>query len=591
MKSRWLVRNVKADFKKVAARYNISEVVARILFNRGIYKDSMIKSFLNPTYKNLNNPDSIIDIKKGVSIIEEKIKTGKKIRIVGDYDVDGVMSVYILYTALKKCRAKDVDYEIPDRIKDGYGINKNIIDDALRDDVDTILTCDNGISATEEIKYAKDNKMTVIVTDHHDIPFSLDEDGEKIYTVPKADAIINPKIKESRYPFRALCGASVAFKFVQLLFEKFNIDKKEILNYIEFLSIATVCDVMELILENRIFVKNGLSKISDTKNVGLRCLMAECDILDKKINTYHIGFVLGPCINASGRLESAKIALDLFLEKDLKKAQNIAKELVSLNKERKDMTSSGVDKAVKIIEENNMDKDKVLVVYVDNIHESLAGIIAGRIKEKYNLPTIILTDGKDKVKGSARSIDEYNMFEELSKCKELLSSFGGHKMAAGLSLDKENIDKLREELNKNTSLTDKDVVKKIVIDENLPLENINYKLINEIKSLEPFGMGNSKPLFGVKGVNVINMHVFGKDKNVIKLKIKMKNGLYIDAIHFGDVKDFEKVIEESFGKEELNKLYNGFINDVYLDLVYYPTINEYNGNSSVQIIIDDYRGN
>lgn len=591
MKSRWLVRNVKADFKKVAARYNISEVVARILFNRGIYKDSMIKSFLNPTYKNLNNPDSIIDIKKGVSIIEEKIKKGKKIRIVGDYDVDGVMSVYILYTALKKCRAKYVDYEIPDRIKDGYGINKNIIDDALKDDVDTILTCDNGISATEEIKYAKDNKMTVIVTDHHDIPFSLNEDGEKIYTVPKADAIINPKIKESRYPFRALCGASVAFKFVQLLFEKFNIDKKEILNYIEFLSIATVCDVMELILENRIFVKNGLSKISDTKNVGLRCLMAECDILDKKINTYHIGFVLGPCINASGRLESAKIALNLFLEKDLKKAQNIAKELVSLNKERKDMTSSGVDKAVKIIEENNMDKDKVLVVYVDNIHESLAGIIAGRIKEKYNLPTIILTDGKDKVKGSARSIDEYNMFEELSKCKELLSSFGGHKMAAGLSLDKENIDKLREELNKNTSLTDKDVVKKIVIDENLPLENINYKLINEIKSLEPFGMGNSKPLFGVKGVNVINMHVFGKDKNVIKLKIKMKNGLYIDAIHFGDVKDFEKVIEESFGKEELNKLYSGFINNVYLDLVYYPTINEYNGNSSVQIIIDDYRGN
>lgn len=590
MKTKWLIRNVKADYKKISQRYNISEITAKLLFNRGICENSVIKSFLNPVYKNLYNPEDIIDMKKGISIIEEKIRNKKKIRIVGDYDVDGVMSVYILYTALKKCGA-DVDYEIPDRIKDGYGINKNIIDDALKNHVDTLLTCDNGISAIEQIKYAKENNMTVIVTDHHDIPFCLNEHKEKVYAVPDADAVINPKRKESQYPFSSLCGAGVAFKFVQILFEKFNIDKNELYKYIEFLSIATICDVMELVSENRIFVKNGLLKIKDTDNIGLRCLMAECDILDKNINTYHIGFILGPCINASGRLESAKIALDLFLEKDIKKAQAIAKELVSLNKERKDMTLDGTDKGIKIIEENKMYSDKVLVVYIDGIHESLAGIIAGRIKEKYNLPSIVLTDAKEGIKGSARSIDEYNMFEELSKCKDILNNFGGHKMAAGLSLNKENIDVLRQRLNENASLTDDDVTRKVIIDASIPLENISYKLIDEIKSLEPFGMGNQKPLFGVKRVNVIKAYVLGKDKNVLKLRIKMKNNLYIDAIYFGDIKDFENTVEESFGKNELSKLYNGFINDVYLDLVFYPSINEYNGNTSIQITIDDYRGN
>ncbi|NFO29892.1 single-stranded-DNA-specific exonuclease RecJ [Clostridium botulinum] len=588
MKERWFVKNIKADYKNISKKYGISELITRLMINRNIVEDDMIKNYINPNYSNFHNPYEMKDIEKAAKILKEKIELKEKIRIIGDYDVDGVISVYILYTALKKCGA-NVDYEIPDRIKDGYGINKKIILEAKNDEVDTLLTCDNGISAIEQIKYAKELGMTVIVTDHHDIPFVEDEKGDRIFISSEADSIINPKQIECGYKFDKICGAGVAFKLIEVLYEKMKISKEELYRLIEFVAIATVCDVVDLIDENRIFVKNGLKMINNTTNLGLKYLMKETKMDGKEISTYHLGFVIGPCINASGRLDSAKKGLKLLLSQDEEEALNLAKELVELNDERKSMTSDGVEKAIEIIEGSTMKDDKVFVIYIPQVHESLAGIIAGRIREKYNVPTIILTKAEEGVKGSGRSIEEYNMFEELLTCKDLLNKFGGHPMAAGLSLNENNIDLLREGLNRNTKLTEEELIPKITIDLPLVLENINYDMINDLELLEPFGKGNSKPLFGAKNVNAVKAMVLGQNKNVLKIKLKTTSGRVIDSIYFGDIEEFEQYITKKYNYEELQKLYGGEFNSVNLDLVFYPSINEYNGNISIQIVIQNYR--
>lgn len=584
---KWLLRNKKVDLKAMSEKYKISQLLCKLMVNRDIIDENIINSYINPIYKYLHSPKTMKDVVIAVDIIKRKIQENKKIRIIGDYDVDGIISVFILYTALKKCGA-NVDYEIPDRIKDGYGINENIVKAAYDEGVDTIITCDNGISAIDQIQYAKDLGLTVIVTDHHDVPF-IEEDGVRTFLSSQADAIINPKQIECEYKFKSICGAGVAFKLMEALYEEIGMDKEECYKLIEFVAIATVCDVVDLIDENRIFVKNGLEMLNNSKNIGINALKKACGLEDKEITAYHLGFVIGPCLNASGRLDSAKKGLELLLMEDDEEAKNLAQEIVDLNDARKNMTKEGVDRAVNIIDSTDINNDKILVVYIPDIHESLAGIVAGRVKEKYNKPTIILTKSEEGVKGSARSIEEYNMFEGLLACKELLDKFGGHPMAAGLSLQEDKVDELRKALNNKCELTDEDLTRKIMIDSSLPLEYLNLHLIEELNVLEPFGKGNSKPVFGVRDAKITKAILLGKDKNVLKLKLLTNNNITIDAMIFNDLENFESKIIEKYGNEELDNLYNKSNNNIPMDFTFYPSINEWNGNKSIQIVVNGIR--
>ena len=584
---KWLLRNKKVDLKAMSEKYKISQLLCKLMVNRDIIDENIINSYINPIYKYLHSPKTMKDVVIAVDIIKRKIQENKKIRIIGDYDVDGIISVFILYTALKKCGA-NVDYEIPDRIKDGYGINENIVKVAYDEGVDTIITCDNGISAIDQIQYAKDLGLTVIVTDHHDVPF-IEEDGVRTFLSSQADAIINPKQIECEYKFKSICGAGVAFKLMEALYEEIGMDKEECYKLIEFVAIATVCDVVDLIDENRIFVKNGLEMLNNSKNIGINALKKACGLEDKEITAYHLGFVIGPCLNASGRLDSAKKGLELLLMEDDEEAKNLAQEIVDLNDARKNMTKEGVDRAINIIDSTDINNDKILVVYIPDIHESLAGIVAGRVKEKYNKPTIILTKSEEGVKGSARSIEEYNMFEGLLACKELLDKFGGHPMAAGLSLQEDKVDELRKVLNNKCELTDEDLTRKIMIDSSLPLEYLNLHLIEELNVLEPFGKGNSKPVFGVRDAKITKAILLGKDKNVLKLKLLTNNNITIDAMIFNDLENFESKIIEKYGNEELDNLYNKSNNNISMDFTFYPSINEWNGNKSIQIVVNGIR--
>ena len=584
---KWLLRNRKVDLKAMSEKYKISQLLCKLMVNRDIIDENIINSYINPIYKYLHSPKTMKDVVIAVDIIKRKIQENKKIRIIGDYDVDGIISVFILYTALKKCGA-NVDYEIPDRIKDGYGINENIVKVAYDEGVDTIITCDNGISAIDQIQYAKDLGLTVIVTDHHDVPF-IEEDGVRTFLSSQADAIINPKQIECEYKFKSICGAGVAFKLIEALYEEIGMDKEECYKLIEFVAIATVCDVVDLIDENRIFVKNGLEMLNNSKNIGINALKKACGLEDKEITAYHLGFVIGPCLNASGRLDSAKKGLELLLMEDDEEAKNLAQEIVDLNDARKNMTKEGVDRAINIIDSTDINNDKILVVYIPDIHESLAGIVAGRVKEKYNKPTIILTKSEEGVKGSARSIEEYNMFEGLLACKELLDKFGGHPMAAGLSLQEDKVDELRKALNNKCELTDEDLTRKIMIDSSLPLEYLNLHLIEELNVLEPFGKGNSKPVFGVRDAKITKAILLGKDKNVLKLKLLTNNNITIDAMIFNDLENFESKIIEKYGNEELDNLYNKSNNNIPMDFTFYPSINEWNGNKSIQIVVNGIR--
>ena len=583
---KWFVINKGADFAGIAKRFGISPVTARLIRNREVMGDEAIARYLKGGIGELYDPHLLLDSDRLTDILVQKIREQKKIRIIGDYDIDGVMSTYVLYKGITRCGGR-VDFQIPDRMKDGYGINDHLIEQADEADIDTIITCDNGIAAIDEIAHAKSLGMTVLVTDHHEIPYT-EEMGERYYKRSEADAIVNPKQMECTYPYKNLCGAAVAWKVIQILYEKCGIAAEEAYGFLENVAFATVGDVMDLTDENRILVREGLKRIHSTTNPGMRALILQNKLELGQISSYHIGFVLGPCINASGRLETAKIALNLFLQEDVKKASEIAAELVDLNAQRKDMTAEGVELAMQQVEEGNTGK-KVLVVYLPDVHESLAGIIAGRIREAYHKPAFVLTKSEDGVKGSGRSIETYSMYEELCKCQELFTKFGGHPMAAGLSLPEANVEIFREKINACCGLTEEDFIPKIKIDIPMPVDYPDIPLVNELSLLEPFGKANVKPQFADKNLGVDRAMVVGKNQNVLKLTLRTEHGCVISAVYFGDVDAFREYYSKKYGENEVNQAFLGRKNEIRMSVVYYPEINRYQGNESVQIVIKNYQ--
>lgn len=567
---KWMVYNKKADFQKIGSEFGIDPVIARLIRNRDIQDMKEIRSYLYGTLAEIPSPWKMKDMERAVQILQKKITQKKKIRIIGDYDIDGVTATCILLKGLKRLGA-NVDTYIPDRVKDGYGMHEQLIDKALEDGIDTILTCDNGIAAAAEIEYAKKEGLTVIVTDHHDIPFRDTEDG-RIWIIPKADAVVNPKQNDCLYPNKNICGAVVAWKLIWALYERLGIDSDEIWDFLELAAIATVGDVMDLQGENRIIVKEGLKKLSSTSFEGLKALIRVNNLEGAEITAYHVGFVIGPCINASGRLDTAARSLELLLADNMEDAMKLADDLYDLNQSRKAMTEQGKEQAIQSIEENNLGKDRVLVVYLPDCHESLAGIIAGRIREAYNKPVFVLTKGADGVKGSGRSIEAYSMYEELVKCSDLLTQFGGHPMAAGLSMEEKNVELFRRRLNDNCTLTEQDLIPKIMIDVPMPISYLSKKLTEQLKVLEPFGKGNSKPLFAQKNLRAVGIRVFGRNRNVAKMLLIDENGIKMDAVYFGEAQEFVDFVQA---------------HDT-ISVTYYPEINVFQGRENLQVVIKNY---
>ncbi|MBD8950435.1 MAG: single-stranded-DNA-specific exonuclease RecJ [Blautia obeum] len=567
---KWMVYNKKADFQKIGSEFGIDPVIARLIRNRDIQDMKEIRSYLYGTLAEIPSPWKMKDMERAVQILQKKITQKKKIRIIGDYDIDGVTATCILLKGLKRLNA-NVDTYIPDRVKDGYGMHEQLIDKALEDGIDTILTCDNGIAAAAEIEYAKKEGLTVIVTDHHDIPFRDTEDG-RIWIIPKADAVVNPKQNDCLYPNKNICGAVVAWKLIWALYERLGIDSDEIWDFLELAAIATVGDVMDLQGENRIIVKEGLKKLSSTSFEGLKALICVNNLEGAEITAYHVGFVIGPCINASGRLDTAARSLELLLADNMEDAMKLADDLYDLNQSRKAMTEQGKEQAIQSIEENNLGKDRVLVVYLPDCHESLAGIIAGRIREAYNKPVFVLTKGSDGVKGSGRSIEAYSMYEELVKCSDLLTQFGGHPMAAGLSMEEKNVELFRRRLNDNCTLTEQDLIPKIMIDVPMPISYLSKKLTEQLKVLEPFGKGNSKPLFAQKNLRAVGIRVFGRNRNVAKMLLIDENGIKMDAVYFGEAQEFVDFVQA---------------HDT-ISVTYYPEINVFQGRENLQVVIKNY---
>lgn len=567
---KWMVYNKKADFQKIGSEFGIDPVIARLIRNRDIQDMKEIRSYLYGTLAEIPSPWKMKDMERAVQILQKKITQKKKIRIIGDYDIDGVTATCILLKGLKRLNA-NVDTYIPDRVKDGYGMHEQLIDKALEDGIDTILTCDNGIAAAAEIEYAKKEGLTVIVTDHHDIPFRDTEDG-RIWIIPKADAVVNPKQNDCLYPNKNICGAVVAWKLIWALYERLGIDSDEIRDFLELAAIATVGDVMDLQGENRIIVKEGLKKLSSTSFEGLKALICVNNLEGAEITAYHVGFVIGPCINASGRLDTAARSLELLLADNMEDAMKLADDLYDLNQSRKAMTEQGKEQAIQSIEENNLGKDRVLVVYLPDCHESLAGIIAGRIREAYNKPVFVLTKGADGVKGSGRSIEAYSMYEELVKCSDLLTQFGGHPMAAGLSMEEKNVELFRRRLNDNCTLTEQDLIPKIMIDVPMPISYLSKKLTEQLKVLEPFGKGNSKPLFAQKNLRAVGIRVLGRNRNVAKMLLIDENGIKMDAVYFGEAQEFVDFVQA---------------HDT-ISVTYYPEINVFQGRENLQVVIKNY---
>lgn len=582
----WVVVNKKADFNMLARKFGISPVTARLIRNREVLTEEAFEQYLSGDIRHLNDPHLLKDVDRLCAILKDKIEQKKAIQIIGDYDIDGVMATYILYRGISRVGG-NVTTQIPNRMTDGYGINEHLIELANDNGIDTIITCDNGIAAIDEISYAKKLGMTVLVTDHHEIPYE-EENGEKHFLISEADAVVNPKQEGCNYPFKYLCGAAVAWKVVQVLFELCGVAVEESYDLLENVAFATVGDVMDLVDENRILVKEGLKRVRNTKNPGMRALILQNNLEPEKVSAYHFGFVLGPCINASGRLDTARISLQLFIEQSPQKAAAIACELVELNMQRKDMTTEGVDIARELVEKEHME-DKVLVVYLPDTHESLAGIIAGRIREMYHKPVFVMTKAEDGIKGSGRSIEEYSMYEELCKCRELFTKFGGHPMAAGVSLPEENLAIFREVINRECTLTEQDFIPKIKIDIAMPVDYPNTALIQELELLEPFGKGNSKPLFADKDLKVKRATVIGKDRNVLRLNLETSYGAVVTAVYFGDVEHFLNYYREKFGNDQVEAAICGKNNKILLQIVYYPEINVYNGVENMQLIIRNYR--
>ena len=584
---RWVLLRKGADFEEIGKKYQISPRLACLIRNRDVIGEEAVDRYLNGTISDLYDGMLMKDMDKAIDILKEKILEDKKIRVIGDYDIDGVNATYILLEGLERLGA-DVDSDIPDRISDGYGLNRHLVERAYEAGVDTLITCDNGIAAADEIAYGKEMGMTVIVTDHHEVPFD-EHDGEKRYRIPPADAVMDPKQPDCLYPFKGLCGAAVAYKLMEALWESMGKDSADLDDLIENVAIATIGDVMDLEDENRIFVKEGLQMLRRTKNPGLKALI-ECTGIDKNsLNSYHIGFVLGPCINASGRLDTAKRALELLRAGTQKEADILAGDLKALNDSRKDMTEEAVKQAEEQVETTTISKDKVLVVYLPDCHESLAGIVAGRIRENYYKPVFVLTDAEEGVKGSGRSIDGYHMYEELNKCKEFLTKFGGHRLAAGLSLPKENVGKFREMLNKNCTLTEEEMKEKVTIDMEMPFGCVTEGLVKELELLEPFGKGNTNPVFAARDVTLLGARILGKNRNVLKLQVQDVNGCRIEAMLFHHADDFLGKLEEQYGKTEVEALLKGRGRQIRISMTYYPDINEYMGEKTPQIVVTHYR--
>ena len=586
-KELWMVQTKRADFSGLAMRLGVSPVAVRVMRNRGLTEEAEMRKYLYGTLDDLYDPRLMKGMEQAAELIVRKLKEGKHVRIIGDYDIDGVCSTYILLKGFQRAAKElsqrcsleagrysvekendtQIDYEIPDRIKDGYGINESIIRQASADGVDTLVTCDNGIAALREISIAKQLGMTVVVTDHHEVP--VDEYGQ---ILPPADAVVDPKQDGETYPFHEICGAVVAWKLIRVLYEKLGIPESEWMDLLEFAAIATVGDVMKLQDENRLIVKYGLKKIGSTKNTGLRKLIEKNNLDIENLSAYHIGFVIGPCLNAGGRLKSAKVALRMLLAEDPERAGEMADELKELNDMRKDMTAKGEAEAIEQVEKQYMD-DKVLVVFLPECHESLAGIIAGRLREHFHKPSFVLTRGETTAKGSGRSIEQYHMYQGLCKVSDLLVKFGGHPMAAGLSLEEKDIDEFRRRLNADAELTEEDFVPKIWIDVPMPFEYVNEKIVQELKDLEPFGQGNEKPLFAQKSLVIRNARVLGKNRNVVKLNLVTETGQPVDGLLFADG---DRFLEEQAGRN-------------MIDMIYYPDVNEYNGTRTLQAVIRNYK--
>lgn len=600
--SKWMVAAKRADFNAIARKYQISPVLARIIRNRDVVEDADINKFLNGTRAELYAPERLKDMDKAVELLLQKIAEGRHIRIIGDYDIDGICSTYILYRGLTECGAY-VDTAIPHRIRDGYGLNEHLIQEAYDAGTDTVLTCDNGIAAYDQIAFANTLGMTVIVTDHHEVPYD-EIDGERRYKVPHASAVVDPKQEDCGYPFPEICGAVVAYKLVlALLAAREHTQWREVmeselgLELLEFAAFATIGDVMELRDENRIIVKSGLELMAHTRNIGLKALIQATGIDPAHIKPYTIGFVLGPCLNATGRLDTATNALKLFQAADMDRAAMLAGDLKAMNDSRKELTLKGVDEAVAQIENTELKQDKVLVVYLPEVHESLAGIIAGRIREKYGRPAFVLTKAEEGVKGSGRSVDAFHMYDEMTKCKDLFTKYGGHKLAAGLSLPEKNVEEFRRRLNENCKLTDEDFEEKVLIDVPMPMSYASFDFIAELERLEPFGNGNPKPQFAQKNVRFLSGKVLGANRNVGKYTVADEDGRRYELIYFGDIEGFHAYVSAKYGEEALGRLYHRNAGEAFgaqsepivLSVVYYPDVNEYRGNVSLQMVMKYYQ--
>ncbi len=589
--AKWMVSAKKADFNGIAKQFGIDPVIARILRNRDLVTEEEIDRFLHGTPEDMHSPYLLKDVEKAADIIRNKIAEQKKIRIIGDYDIDGVCSTYILMTGLQTCGAV-ADAVIPHRVLDGYGLNDKLIRDAYEAGIDTILTCDNGIAAATQITYAKSLGMTVIVTDHHEVPYEVQPDGSRKECLPDADAVVDPKQQDCAYPFDGICGAVVAYKLVQVLLDRMQNGREEAQQILQellaFAAFATIGDVMELVNENRIIVKYGLPLIAHSGNYGLQALITVNGLQDKPLSVYHIGFVLGPCLNATGRLDTAARALQMFLTRDKAEAVTIAGELKELNDSRKGMTLQGTEQAIELIEQTALKEDKVLVIYLPECHESLAGIIAGRIRECYQKPVFVLTKAEDGVKGSGRSIDAYHMYDKMSECKELYTKYGGHKLAAGVSMPEENVEKFRRYLNEHCDLSAEDFEEKILIDVPMPMSYVTTDFVKQLSVLEPFGNGNPKPVFAQKNLHICKGRILGKNGNVGKYLVKDETGRQYDMIYFGNLDKWHDFLAESFGQEERDRLYQAGSDVIQISVIYYPDINVYQGRESLQMVMKDY---
>lgn len=584
---KWIEIRKGGNFMEMAKKYGIDPLIARIIRNRDIIDEKEITEYLYGGKEALHNPHLLKDVDKATEIIAEGIAGKKAMRIIGDYDIDGVNATYILLEGIRRCGG-NVDAAIPDRMKDGYGINEHLIEQALSDGKELLITCDNGIAAINEINFAKEKGMTVVVTDHHEIPYRNTEQGKE-FLRSNADAIVNPKQNDCLYPCKGICGAVVAWKLVQVLYERMDIPVEEADIFIENAGFATVGDVMDLTGENRILVKLGLKALEHTKNPGMKALIAKNKLSDKLLSAYHIGFVLGPCINASGRLDTAKRSLELLLERDEVKASALAGELVELNESRKYMTQQETQKALEQIEKEGREKDKVLVVYLPECHESLAGIIAGRIREAYQRPVFVLTRGEEGVKGSGRSIEAYSMFDKMTEVAELFTKYGGHPMAAGLSMREEDIDKLREQLNQKAELSEEDMAEVVRLDAVLPMSYFTVDTIRQLSVLEPCGKSNTKPVFADRNIKITRAGIVGVNRNVLKLHLLDSMGNPVAGVYFGEVEKFLTFLSEKFGSEEVDAAMHGRENSIQFAAVYEPAVDTYSGRESVQAIIRRFR--